>query len=152
MKLRNPRFQGSILDFSNRRKSRPKEKRIKKVAHCLEDKIPKNNFVLDFHQSSMMGLMKLLSIGFHTFFFGSYWYPGCVESLAEKQSPRHILPIFSLGVGEINSRDRKTLQIDQANQHLPDISRNRFHSLAQAQMVTSKFQGNHCTVQMIDSD
>ena len=81
MKLRNPRFQGSILDFSNRRKSRPKEKRIKKVAHCLEDKIPKNNFVLDFHQSSMMGLMKLLSIGFHTFFFGSYWYPGCVESL-----------------------------------------------------------------------
>lgn len=46
----------------------------------------------------------------------------------------------------------QTLQIDQANQHLPDISRNRFHSLAQAQMVTSKFQGNHCTVQMIDSD
>lgn len=38
-------------------------------------KSPKNNLGLDFHQSSMIGLMKLLSIGFHLPCLTSNWYP-----------------------------------------------------------------------------
>lgn len=82
------------------------KKKGSKRLRSLEDKIPKNNFVLDFHQSSMMGLMKLLSIGFHTFFFGSYWYPGCVESVAEKQSPRHILTSYIQSGSRRNQQSR----------------------------------------------
>lgn len=35
------------------------------VEESCASKSPKNNLGLDFHQSSMIGLMKLLSIGFH---------------------------------------------------------------------------------------
>ena len=91
------------------------QKKKDRKRHCLADKNPKNNFVLDFHQSSMMGLMKLLSIGFHTFFFGSYWYPGCVESLAAKKT-----------VGEIKRQDHTTSKTYKANQQLPGITENRF--------------------------